>query len=208
MHLEDVFRERSRLNPRLSVVRVHWRASRQRHLTKVSAFTLLELLVVLALLVILAGSIVPRMSGSISRRELREAAGRFAHTARTVRELAVARQQVCSVRIDLDRGGYCVATQADRSQPGQWRVIQTSWLKARRWPKAADVAYHPTDGVTMRSGTQYLKFRPDGTSSGAAIRLARGQDAYRIVVHPHSGRVVCGDAGTDEFTPDRYDLGD
>ena len=83
-----------------------------------------------------------------------------------------------------------------------------------------------SDGVQAAGGTQYLKFFPDGTSSGAAIRLVSSEDAYDIVVHPHSGRVVYEDAehspvtgwkpvpqGADaassaRFAIDRYDLGD
>jgi type II secretion system protein H len=173
------------------------------------ALTLVELLVVLALLGVMAGVIVPRMGGSLGRQELREAAGRLAHTARTVRELAVARQQLCALEIGLDAGGYRIVTQAGRSGAGQWQMLQASWLKADRWPVGVTVAaYRTPDGATATSGTQYLKFFPDGTSSGAALRLVRGQDSCQVVVHPHSGRVVYGDARTAEFVQDQYDLGD
>ncbi len=173
------------------------------------AFTLLELIVTLTLIVILAGVIVPRMGGSMGRRELREAAARFAHTSRALRELAVARQRVCAIEVDLDAGGYCATAQSGQGGGAQWQTLQASWLKAARWPDEVTVAsYRTADGKTAASGTQYLKFFPDGTSSGAAIRLVCRQDAYEIVVHPHSGRVVYGDARTTEFAQDQYDLGD
>ena len=184
------------------------------------AFTLLELIVVLALIVILTGVIVPRMGRSVGHRELSEAAGRFAHTARTVRVLAVAQGRTCALEIDLDRGVYGVviqpgerpaaapaATFSDR--PGQWQAVQMSWLKAQRWPKTVSVdSYRTPDGATAAGGTQYLKFFPDGTSSGVALRLTCRDDAYRVIVHPHSGRVVYGDPSTTAFGQDRYDLGD
>ena len=174
-----------------------------------AAFTLLELIVVLSLIVVLTGVIVPRMGRSIGSRELREAAGRFALTARTVRELAVARQRVCAIEIDLDRGGYGVATQSSEDRPGQWQTLQASWLKPQRWPATISVvSYRTPDGSTAASGRQYLKFFPDGTSSGAALRLAGREDEYDVVVHPHSGRVVYGDRKTATFATDTYDLGD
>lgn len=182
------------------------------------AFTLLELIVTLTLIAILAGLIVPRMGRSIGRRELREAAGRFVQTARTVRELAVARQEVCAIRIDLDGGRYYPA-KPKRDGEGAWQPLRTSWLKPQRWPEAVTVdSYRTPDGLKAAGGTQCLKFFPDGTSSGAAIRLVSREDAYDIVVHPHSGRVVYEDAGRSDaggdatssagFALDRYDLGD
>jgi hypothetical protein len=53
-----------------------------------------------------------------------------------------------------------------------------------------------------------LEFHADGTSNGAALRLANRDGAYSIIVHPHSGRVVYGDAGPAAFDLDQYDLGD
>ena len=173
------------------------------------AFTLLELIIVMTIIIILATLIVPRMGGSLGRRELHEAAGKFAHTVRTVRELAIAKGQPYALEIDLDRGGYCVTTPAGSDQPGRWQHVQASWLKAQRWPKSVTVAsYRTPDGTTAAVGTQYLKFFPDGTSSGAALRLAGQNAACNVVVHPHSGRVDYGDLETATFGVDQYDLGD
>jgi type II secretion system protein H len=173
------------------------------------AVTLLELIVLLTLIAILTGVIVPRMGRSVGRRELDEAAQRFAQTARTVHELAVAWQQICAIEVDLDGGGYAVVSQSGRNRSGQWQMLRASWLKAQRWPENVTVAsFRTPDGSTASSGKQRVKFHADGTSSGAAIRLACRDDACNIVVHPHSGRVVCGDAQTTEFAPDHYDLGD
>jgi type II secretion system protein H len=166
-------------------------------------------MVVLAVITVLAGMIVPRMGGSTGRRELQEAAQRFAQTARTVRELAVARQQVCALEIDLDRGGYSVATQAGQNGTSGWKTLHASWLKAQRWPETVTVAsFRTPDGMTASTGTQRVKFFPDGTSSGAAIRLLQNADSYNILVYEHSGRVVTGDADTTTLAPDQYDLGD
>ena len=169
----------------------------------------MELLVVIALLVVAAGVIVARTGRSLGHRELRNAAGEFAQTARTVREFAVARQRVCAIEIDLDRRGYCPAYLSSTGGRDGWRTLQASWLKARKWPEGVTVeAYRTANGAGAVGGSQVLKFYPDGTSSGAAIRLACRQDAYEIVVHPHSGRVVYGDASRVVFAQDQVDLGD
>jgi len=174
-----------------------------------AAFTLLELLVVLSIIALLAGVIVPRMDRSVSRRELDEAAGRFAQTARTVRELAVARHQPYAIEMDLDGKRYAVVAPSGRERQEQWRVVQASWMKAQKWPETVTVASYKTpDGTRVEGGRQYLRFFPDGSSTGVVFRLVGRQEARDIVVHPHSGRVVYGDAKTMDVAPDQYDLGD
>lgn len=175
------------------------------------AFTLVEVVVVLVVVAVAAGLIVPRMSGSLARREAREAVGEFAATARTVRELAVARGQMFSIQIDLDRGGYTVVTrQAEGAKSGEPSAVQASWLKAGRWPSSVRQASVRTpDGTSLLRGTHRVDFNPDGTSSGAAVCLAGEEesDAYRIVICPRTGRVVVGD-GRSEPPPEQGDLGD
>lgn len=163
---------------------------------------------VLTIITVAAGLIVPRMGSSTSREELHEAAGRFAHTARTVRELAVSIEKQCAIEIDLDHGAYAVAVQS--SEPGgKMKTVQASWLKHGRWPASIRVAdYRTPTGTRTRSGTETIDFFSDGTSSGAAIRLTDGSREYTVVVHAHSGRVVFGDARTTRIVPDQLDLGD
>ncbi len=194
--------------PRTTVVLERIAGAVRRH-ALARGVTLVELVVVLAIVGILAGVIVPRMGRSVGSRELREAAARFGHTARTVRELAVGRQQLHAIEIDLDRGAYGVVTHASGSREKSWQALQVSWLKAQRWPAAiTGVSYRTPDGTTTTGGTQYLEFCADGTSSGAALRLVSREGTFSIVVHPRSGRVVYGDAGSAAFYLDEYELGD
>ncbi|MBP7934754.1 MAG: GspH/FimT family pseudopilin [Phycisphaerae bacterium] len=174
-----------------------------------TAFTLVELLVALALLAVAAGIIVPRMSRSMGRSELREAAGRFAHTAKAARQYALARRQACAMEIDLDHGTYAVTELHGTGSGRTSQVTRTSWLKTGRWPGSIRVsAYQTPDGLMTMNGIQRLSFQPDGTTSGASIRFVHQADEYQVIVHPHSGQVVLGDATTTTFAEDQYDLGD
>jgi len=165
--------------------------------------------VVLAVLVVAAGLIVPRVGRSFGGRELRESAACLAHTARTVKELASASQATFAIELDLDRGRYWVARESGRAGPGRMEPIQMSWLKAVRLPKSVKVAeYRSPEGKTETAGVRQLKFFPDGTSSGARIRLVCGEEQCYMVVHPHNGKVVFGSADASSFPQDQYDLGD
>jgi len=174
-----------------------------------AAFTLIELLVVLVLLVVLAGLVVPRLGGTNAGRALRVSAAQFAYTARTVRELAVAERQEYAVAVELDGGGFGVVERPQRGSGKVWQPMQRSWLRAGHWPPPIEVhSYRKPDGSIVRHGTEYLRFMPDGTSSGGALRLASGEMEYRIIVHPANGRVTQGNAADDEIGRDSFDLGD
>jgi type II secretion system protein H len=173
------------------------------------AFTLIELIVVVAIIAILAGAIVPRMGRSLARQNGAEAAARFALTCRTVRELAVARQQACAVELNLDAGAYGVTAQSQAGGSTQWQAARTAWLKPQRLGEDVKVtSCRNGDGTEAPGGRLSLRFFPDGRCSGATIRLTCGAESYEILVHPQNGRVVHGKAGEVTLSPDRVDLGD
>ncbi len=173
-----------------------------------NAVTLIELIIMLAIIGVLAGAIVPRMGRSQGGRELAEAAARFAHTARTVRELAVARAQTYAIEVDLDAGGYAAA-RPTAGGTDRWETMRGAWLQPQRWPANVTIAeFRTPDGRSPLGGTQRVRFFADGTSSGVSLVLARDEDVRKIIVHPHSGRVVHGDPRRTDFAKDQYDLGD
>ncbi len=170
---------------------------------------MIEVLVVLVVLAVLAGLILPRMTTSVDRQALREAAAAFAHTARAARELAVSTQKPTAIEMDLDHGLYGVAMQSSGPGASSTQVTQASWLKAGRWPATVEVKDYRTPArVSYSSGVQRLEFFTDGTSSGASIQLAGAGDECNIIVHPHNGRVVIAKDDSDPSATDQYDLGD
>ena len=173
------------------------------------AFTLLELVVTIALLAVMAGLIVPRMAGSTNRAQVHEAAARFAHTARTVRELAVSRHAECALEIDLTRGGYEVLMQSNSEGVVQMKTLRFSWLKGRRWPESVHVERYSTpDRKSATGGVQRLSFHPDGRTSGATVLFVCEPYRSQVVIGQHTGRIAYGDPKTTIFPPEQVDLGD
>jgi type II secretion system protein H len=168
------------------------------------AFTLIEVIVVFTLLAVLAGAIVPRMGRSLSGRELRLTGGKLAQMARTVQTLAVAQQKEYTLEIDAEHGGYAVTRASGRDS----QVVRVSWLRSERWPENIEVAECRSPDGSTASGVNKIRFLPDGSSSGAMVRLRSGTATYAILIHPHNGRVVCGEKGKDAFAPVKFDLGD
>lgn len=187
---------------------------RTRFLKRLSAqrrpgFTLIEIIVALALLSVAAAVIVPRMGRSLSGREIREAAGRFAQMARAVRELAVARGRVVVMEVDLDKGGYAIAMQSSAGG-GELRPVQASWLKGAKWPEAIRRSEFRTfEGASAAHGQHRVNFNADGTTSGGMLRFSGEDDEQTVVViYPHTGRVAWGDPRELSAEQEMRDLGD
>lgn len=170
------------------------------------AFTLIEMIVVLTIMACAAGLIVPRIGSSLSRQELWESGQRLALMARSTREVAIARQQLMVIQIDIDRGGFMVCR---RDKGGQLEPVRTSWLRPQQLPEAVKIAeIRLPDGTTAMGGTHQVSFDPDGTSSGAFLRLVSGDRERLVMIRPGSGQANVGDASAMAAVQDQYDLGD
>jgi type II secretion system protein H len=169
------------------------------------SFTLVELLVVLAVIVIVAGIAVPRIAGSLESRQLKEATASLVHTARTTRALAMAQQRTYTMKIDVNRGGWSIRQEnGGKEKKGPVRM---SWLKGGRLPKGVRVVKFKTPESSEGKEGEIM-FGPDGTSSGAMIELGCESRTMALVIHPHNGRVVCVEKAEDAIASDQYELGD
>jgi type II secretion system protein H len=172
-------------------------------------FTLVELLIVMAIIVVMAAAIVPRMGRSISRQNLVEATARLAQTCRTVRELAVASGRMCAVELDMDAGSCVVTRQTGSGKSSSMDNAREVWLKPQQLPQEVKVASCRTPrGTEVTAGRMSVRFFPDGRSDGVVVRLVADAEAYDVVVHPQTGRVAHGKVGEYAAGPEEYDLGD
>lgn len=170
-----------------------------------NGFTLIEMLVTLALVALLAGLIVPRMGGSIANEEVYSAAAGFAQAARSVRELAVARRETFAIQID-DKG-YAVARRTEKG--GEYAALHASWIRPQRWGEQVKLLGVKTpDGTIVTSGTHRLEFHADGGSTGAMLRLRSGEAECAVLVQPVTGRVSFGQADALKGEQEQVDLGD
>lgn len=108
------------------------------------------------------------------------------------------------MKIDVHRGGWSIRQGSGAKGKGSVRM---SWLKSGRLPGGVRVAKFSTpESIEGKEGE--IMFEPDGTSSGAMIELECESRTMSLVIHPHNGRVVCGEKGTQMMTADQYELGD
>lgn len=143
-------------------------------------FTLLELVVVLALLTLMMGLVVPNMYGSWQRERDRAGVRQLMTTLRTARSVAATRHQRVRVFLDLAAGRYQLE--------GSPRKVDLS--RGFRLGEAHLV----WEDREARQG--YIAFYGDGTSSGGYLALVdRGGMIQVIDVEIITGKVSLKTAG-------------
>ena len=136
--------------------------------------TLLELLIVLAIMAIVAAIVVPMFGGGVSTGELKSAAREVAAGLRFARSEALATRQETRVLLDLERRTFRIERDArTHALPPQ---IELKLFTAQR------------DLVSETVGA--IRFFPDGGSNGGRVTLAAGERKYEVDVDWLTGRVA------------------
>ena len=128
-----------------------------------AGFTLIEIMVVLAILGMMVGLIVARGPARSPTLDLQAAAANVARTLRTARVHAITFNR--PVNVVFDARGNSI------SVDGMAR------------PVPAGIAFHGAPGI---------RFSPDGSSSGGRIELAAGERRQLVGVDWLTGRVSIG----------------
>jgi prepilin-type N-terminal cleavage/methylation domain-containing protein len=134
------------------------------------AFALPELLLVLAVVAILMGIAIPRLSAALDRIEVAAAASHIAAAHQRARLVAVTQSLVAVLSVD----------------PLALTIRQRG-IPAPLWTEAGPAAH----GVSLAGPTRQFTFSPEGFSLGlsnATLRLTRGS-ATRTVIISRLGRV-------------------
>ena len=134
-----------------------------------AGFTLIEIIVVLAILGLMAGLVLsrgPQRSGAV---DMRRAAATVAGALRGARGRAIAINRTVAVRFDPNGTTLQVGDEARRPLP---------------------------KGIAAAAATPPILFRPDGSSSGGTVELEGEAQRARIVVDWLTGRVSVTDART------------
>ena len=130
-------------------------------------FTLIELMVVMLLVTIVLAVAVPRLDSGIAQDPQKRVTRWMVNSARTLRTMAVEKQQVHGLVIDLDEHRlWAVDAQMDEE------AIAAAAEKAFTLPesiKFADVAFPGRDRIS--SGTATILFYPGGYSDQALVHV-------------------------------------
>jgi len=134
-------------------------------------FTLLELIVVLAIAALVIGAVLP-VGGRRGGRELERAARDVAASLRIVRERAILANATTTLTVDLEHGFY-----------------QGEGGRAAAFPRGAEVRLATTADEEERPRIGRIRFYPDGSASGGGVLLTRDGERLAVLVDWLTGGV-------------------
>jgi general secretion pathway protein H len=141
-----------------------------------AGFSLLELLVVLAILAMVAAAALPRLTGPSEGARLETTVRDLMAALRLTRAAAVTRSSEMALVIDLDR-----------------RTMQSPVVPPHRYEDgiASQMTIAEAERATPSRGA--FRFFADGSSTGGDIRLRLGSREARLCVHWLTGQVRRGE---------------
>lgn len=146
------------------------RATRSRH----AGVTLVELLVVLALMAILATIVMPMLGPGVSTTSMKAAARELASALRHARSEAMAQHRETLVMIDLEGRRFVVGNDP----------------RGRELPRELEIKLFTAQMDIVNDKVGGIRFYPDGGSNGGRVTLAAGERKFEIDVDWLTGRVA------------------
>jgi general secretion pathway protein J len=142
-----------------------------------AGFTLVELLVVLAIAGLLLAVTPPLISSAMPGVELKAAARRTAGALRLAREIAIA-------RVAMPPGSGCRAATA---------IASRAIIAAGSLPAGLDIELVAAEEEMQSDSVGAIRFYPDGSSTGGRVILKRGDGGYQVGVNWLTGRILIAD---------------
>ncbi|NEX17239.1 MAG: type II secretion system protein GspH [Halochromatium sp.] len=144
-------------------------------------FTLVELLVVLALGGLLLALTPPLITAALPGVELKAGARRAAGALRQTREIAIATGSEAVWLLDTESGRYQIEDQA----------------RFGAFPSGIDIELVAARDELRNERLGGIRFFPDGSSSGGRVILKRGDGGYQVGVNWLTGRILVADWEAD-----------
>ena len=141
--------------------------------TAQNGFTLLEVLVVLALLAMTYALIPPMINIGGSTTELKAVARQVAAGLRNARSQAIVSRSETTLTVDVEARNF--------------RLTGNS--KLFKLPHQAEIGVFTAQGEVMGENIAAIRFYPDGSSTGGRVTLAMGARKYDIDVDWLTGQV-------------------
>lgn len=140
-------------------------------------FTLIEVVVVLAILALVTAMALPLLSRAGAKADARVAAREIAAGLRMTRNLAMVRGHAEAFLIDSASNAFRAgSTAAPQRLPAGVRLVLYTTTEERRSATAGSI-----------------RFFPDGTSTGGGIRLQAGNSRAEVLVDWLTGHLTIGD---------------
>jgi general secretion pathway protein H len=142
------------------------------HRTRQGGFTLLELIVVVVILGVMAGTAIPLFSGALGKQKSEGIIQEFVLTLRLANQRSVFRQEKQDFVVDFRKNRYWFETmqRGKYSKKEKMRAVETRELPSRF---EFLMVYFPSTDETEERRNARISFYPDGTATETVILIGR-----------------------------------
>lgn len=176
---------------------------RPRRASRPSAFTLLEILVVLAVITILVGAVVPDLSRSYRSMQQKAAASRIGDMMAFCYSAAAAQRSGYRLYVDAEQGRLWAMREVElENGEREYQVVQFPGMQSYLLPGMVELDPEEVEQALNEDeeGAFYIQFRRDGTCDFARLTLLSPYSApIRITLNGLTGRVKIREVEPEEL---------
>ena len=180
---------------------------------KHTGFTLVELLVVIALITIVASLSGSRLVGAFERLKLDKAANDLLLAAKYARVTAIEKQKQYKLYLDTRNNEFYLVTPVFDETNGYMgeEIVQDTYCKPVTLEndiKFEDIEVTPIGIETnnLANDLSVIVFSPDGTAQTAVVQIGNGQTHYTLSVIAATGKVKLYPGTVDNVRISTVDL--
>ena len=175
------------------------------------AFTLVELMVVVAIIAVLSGMAIPQFFGRSQAVALRQSTRELLDAARYAQHLAVTQRRNFRLVIDPREGRFEIQGQDDpERQPDSYGKLKYGVIRSGRLPEGVrfgDIRIDSGEGTTAADwDEQFITFTPTGGADAAIIQIGNEKTVYSLLISSTTGRAQLVRGAEDQLPNDRLDL--
>jgi type II secretion system protein H len=152
--------------------------TRRKRIAAQPGFTLIELIVVMAILALATALTMPRLGPQLTTAKMRSAATSLASLVGMARYLSVATGHSLEIVLSLEDANLLLR------QTGT-----TTAMASRHFDDGIGIFWVRVQGNAVRSGNARIVFHPDGTATDAAVSLRGKGQRLLLTLDPASGRL-------------------